>query len=299
MINPKLVNGAKIAERAPTTTCASPRSIRRHSSYRSPFDKLLCKTATLEPNRRRTRLTIWGVNEISGTSINAVFPWWRALAIDCRYTSVLPLPVTPCKRKTLGSWLSIAWLIWLTAFCWSALSCRGAAKWASSGVPCIAKGCRYTSTGVFSSHPFCCPWLKVAAFKPVLCSASFCLTTWLPIDCKYERRRFWAWALAWRDARSSSSCSKLSKARIPVTVLALARSSTWYSIVIFPSFCSLNNSLKIAGLSCTSAISNSSRPWKISKATCSSTSSTIRIILVVLAFNKLGNIVYKQEIQKE
>ena len=74
MISPKLVNGAKTAERAPTTTCASPRSIRRHSSYRSPFDKLLCKTATLEPNRRRTRLTIWGVNEISGTSINAVFP---------------------------------------------------------------------------------------------------------------------------------------------------------------------------------------------------------------------------------
>ena len=73
-----------MAERTPTTTCASRRSMRRHSSYFSPSDKPLCKTATCLPKRARTRWTIWGVNAISGTNIKAVLPCIRACAIHCK-----------------------------------------------------------------------------------------------------------------------------------------------------------------------------------------------------------------------
>ena len=51
------------------------------------------------PKRARKRRTSWGVREISGTSTRAAPPSFRVLAMACRYTSVLPLPVTPCSRK--------------------------------------------------------------------------------------------------------------------------------------------------------------------------------------------------------
>ena len=43
-----------------------------------------------------------GVNEISGRRDRSGFPCSRALPIVRRYTSVLPLPVTPCSRNVLG-----------------------------------------------------------------------------------------------------------------------------------------------------------------------------------------------------
>ena len=55
-------------------------------------------TTTPALKRRSNRSTSCGVSAISGTSTSTWPPRANARAMTCRYTSVLPLPVTPCKR---------------------------------------------------------------------------------------------------------------------------------------------------------------------------------------------------------
>ena len=59
-----------------------------------------CMTATRSPKRPRKRATVWGVSDISGTSTQAVRPAARVASMVCRYTSVLPEPVTPSTTTT-------------------------------------------------------------------------------------------------------------------------------------------------------------------------------------------------------
>ena len=80
MMMPIFSSGANTAERAPMTTFASPERMRRHSSKRSPADSRECSTAASPPKRRRNQSTIWGVSEISGTSMIAP----RPEAMACR-----------------------------------------------------------------------------------------------------------------------------------------------------------------------------------------------------------------------
>ncbi len=76
--------------------------MRFHSSCRSPSDRWLCSTATVSPKRPRNRSIACGVSEISGTRAMAPWPASSADWIAARYTSVLPLPVTPCSSTTPG-----------------------------------------------------------------------------------------------------------------------------------------------------------------------------------------------------
>ena len=55
----------------------------------------------MSPKRPRKRATVCGVSEISGTSTMAVRPWASTPSMACRYTSVLPDPVTPSTTTTL------------------------------------------------------------------------------------------------------------------------------------------------------------------------------------------------------
>ena len=66
--------GANRAERAPTTTRASPERMRSHFSRRSPVESLECRMDTVSPKRLRNRPTVWAVSEISGTSTTAPLP---------------------------------------------------------------------------------------------------------------------------------------------------------------------------------------------------------------------------------
>ena len=84
MMAPIFSKGAKIAERAPTTTLAWPDLTLRHSSNFSPSDKPECMIATKSPKREMKRLVIWGVREISGTKTIAVFPMAKVLSIRCK-----------------------------------------------------------------------------------------------------------------------------------------------------------------------------------------------------------------------
>ena len=81
---PKFLNGAKILDLAPTLTRALPSLIFCHSSYRSPFDKPECKTATSSPKRRLKRKTICGVSAISGTSIMACSSFFNTSSMACK-----------------------------------------------------------------------------------------------------------------------------------------------------------------------------------------------------------------------
>ena len=67
-------SGAKMAERAPMHTRASPLRMRFHSSRRSPSESDECRIATASPKWARKRRANIGVSEISGTSISAVLP---------------------------------------------------------------------------------------------------------------------------------------------------------------------------------------------------------------------------------
>ncbi len=146
-----LVKGAKTALRAPTTTRTSPRLILRHSSYNSPSDKPLCNTATCSPKRALTCRTICGVNEISGTSIRAFLPCFKALLIACKYTSVLPLPVIPSSKNICAFLSLITGVISFKAFCcWSF---KVIAFFLGSPLK-PDKGSRYTSTVLFLKPAF-------------------------------------------------------------------------------------------------------------------------------------------------
>ena len=72
-IRPRFSTGENTAERAPTTTRASPEATRRHSSYRSPALRREWITAAFA-NRARNQETICGVSAISGTSTMAPRP---------------------------------------------------------------------------------------------------------------------------------------------------------------------------------------------------------------------------------
>ena len=100
MTRPQSRRGAKSAERAPTTTWASPWRTMSHWSKRSPVERRECRTATSSPKRERKRPTVWAVSEISGTRTRAPLPWARTRSMASRYTSVLPEPVTPSTRTT-------------------------------------------------------------------------------------------------------------------------------------------------------------------------------------------------------
>ena len=66
--------GANTAERAPTTTGASPDAIRSRSSRRSASLSAEWRTATRSPKRARKRPSVCGVSAISGTSTIAPRP---------------------------------------------------------------------------------------------------------------------------------------------------------------------------------------------------------------------------------
>ena len=72
---------------------------RSHSSWRSPWPRPECRTATTSPNRAWNRPTVCGVSAISGTSTIAPRPAASVSCTACRYTSVLPEPVTPWSRN--------------------------------------------------------------------------------------------------------------------------------------------------------------------------------------------------------
>ena len=70
-----------------------------------------CNTPTLIPKRRSKRPTVCGVRPISGTRISTCLPCLSTGSITCKYTSVLPLPVTPSSKngtKWLACWLIAA-----------------------------------------------------------------------------------------------------------------------------------------------------------------------------------------------
>ena len=76
-----------------------PARSRRHISCRSRGVRPEWRTATSSPKRARKRATSCGVSAISGTSTIEPRPRSRAAAMARRYTSVLPLPVTPWRRN--------------------------------------------------------------------------------------------------------------------------------------------------------------------------------------------------------
>ena len=114
MMTPRFSRGANIADLAPTATVASPLLSLRHSSNLSPCDNPLCNIATLSPNLSLNCKKTCGVSEISGTSIIAVLFFDKASSMQCIYTSVFPLPVTPCNKN-----VPVPFVISSTAFCWS------------------------------------------------------------------------------------------------------------------------------------------------------------------------------------
>ena len=84
---------------------------------------LECDKAMLTAKRCLNRSSSCGVRVISGTSTNTCCPRSSTVRIICRYTSVLPLPVTPSSKKTpncprLSQTASIA------DCCWG-LHCKG------------------------------------------------------------------------------------------------------------------------------------------------------------------------------
>src|SRR5256885_797767 len=89
--------GANTADRLPSTTIASPRRTRHHCCARSSSVSWLCRIAIGAASRARTRSTSCGVSEISGTSSSTRSPSLNAFCAAARYTSVLPLAITPCS----------------------------------------------------------------------------------------------------------------------------------------------------------------------------------------------------------
>ena len=98
MIKPILLSGAKMALLAPTTIFACPLAIFLYSSYFSAGVNSLCKMATFSLNLAKKLRVAAGVKDISGTNIRTVFPLARTCFDRVKYTSLLPLPVTPSRR---------------------------------------------------------------------------------------------------------------------------------------------------------------------------------------------------------
>ncbi len=119
IITPIFSKGANTPILAPMTILASPRLMRIHSSNLSRLVSLLWSTAmALLPNLPMNLSMICLVRAISGTSIMAVLPMDKALAMARMYISVLPLLVTPWIRKLSPRHEPMAPLISSTAaFC--------------------------------------------------------------------------------------------------------------------------------------------------------------------------------------
>ena len=95
---PRSATGANTALRDPMITSCSPARMRRHSAARSASVSAEWTTAIRPGKRTAKRRIICGVSAISGTSTIAPRPAASAASIAARYTSVLPLPVTPWSR---------------------------------------------------------------------------------------------------------------------------------------------------------------------------------------------------------
>ena len=100
-----------------------------------------CMTATASPKRPRKRATVWGVREISGTSTMARRPSASVRSMACRYTSVLPEPVTPSTSTTRPSPAARAASMAATAAFWPSVSC-GAAEGAGAAAPPVGAPAR-------------------------------------------------------------------------------------------------------------------------------------------------------------
>ena len=83
-ITPRSGTAANTAERAPTTTRASPAAIRACSAPLRAGVSALCSTATVSPNRATNRPAVCGVSAISGTSTTAPLPCSSARSITAR-----------------------------------------------------------------------------------------------------------------------------------------------------------------------------------------------------------------------
>ena len=95
--------------------------------WRSRAVRAECSTATSSPKRARKRATSCGVSAISGTRTMDPRPAARAAAMTRRYTSVLPLPVTPCRRNVPARGWARA-----PAMASMASRCAGVASWGTS-----------------------------------------------------------------------------------------------------------------------------------------------------------------------
>jgi hypothetical protein len=82
--------------------------MRHHWSCRSPTDSSLWSTDTVSPKRATAARTSNGVKAISGTSTSTPRPASSARSATRKYTSVLPLPVTPWSRNGAKPPASIA-----------------------------------------------------------------------------------------------------------------------------------------------------------------------------------------------
>ncbi|MNT15863.1 hypothetical protein D3C72_1509400 [compost metagenome] len=131
-------NDARMASRVPSTMRAWPWWAASQCSMRSPSDRLLCRVASMTPGKRARILpSSWGVRLISGTRIRICASSSRAStwAQACRYTSVLPLPVTPYSRVGLKPW---APPMASAASCWAAFRAgmfSGVPSCASASLP--------------------------------------------------------------------------------------------------------------------------------------------------------------------
>ena len=99
MIRPTFSRGANTAERGPITVRMWPFRARHQFDKRSPPDIPECITPTSSPSTALARCTNRGVKPISGTSRRALRPHSIVRLAARRYTSVLPLPVTPCNNR--------------------------------------------------------------------------------------------------------------------------------------------------------------------------------------------------------
>ena len=102
MMSFRLGNDAKIAKRVPNNNRACPLCAANQCKVRSPSDMPLCKIPIEYCGKRACKL-LWscGVKLISGTNNNtcAALSCAKISAAACKYTSVLPLPVTPYNKK--------------------------------------------------------------------------------------------------------------------------------------------------------------------------------------------------------
>ena len=199
MTRPRRGSGAKTALRGPITTSTSPWRTRCHAWARADSVMPECSTATCS-KRRRKRRTVCGVSAISGTRTMAWRPCSRACANARRYTSVLPLPVTPWRRNVAASPASSASHSDCTAAC-----CGGVKVGGVSGVGRAAASAPSGSGSTRSSSSVTRPRFSrlVTGLRDTEAAASRSART-RPSGSGSRRRSTRRWAGV-RSARSSTS----------------------------------------------------------------------------------------------